>query len=373
VASTSSHKPVAKAYTPQNFHFPKCAKGMQCDAAGSFPDLGQAGAIKKYCPSKPTTVAYLDGQGNNQYRKIAHAEFVAEAGVCKTLKTVYDNANDSETTYLSDLNSLVSQGIKVIVTYDDFGCAVLPEIRKAYQHGVQIVGWASPVCASAVAGKDYTGLVIENNYAVGQDAALYLNKQLHGKGNLIYVAGTPGNLLDGDWLAGFRSKADPGLKLLATAQGGWTLDGNTQSVLPLVSKYKKIDAIITSYTATAAGAVQDFINAHKPVPILVGQSDDMQNVCQYWQVHKKQKSFQTYSLDGDQMFIRVALRLALTKAEGKKDTVDPPLNHGEILIDNQPFINTSAGQIPKCNSHQPPGVDFASDLPASQVVQISAS
>lgn len=372
-AFADSHKPVAKAYTPQNFHFPACRKGMQCDAAGKFPDLGQAGAIKKFCPSKPTTVAYLDGQGNNQYRKIARAEFVAEASTCKNLKPVYDNANDSETTYLSDLTSLVSQGIKVIVTYDDFGCAVLPEIRKAYQQGVQVVGWASPVCSSAVAGKDYTGLVIENNYAVGQGAAEYLNKQLHGKGQLIYIAGTPGNLLDGDWLAGFHSKADRGLKVVAIAQGGWTLDGNEQSVLPLISKYPDVKAIITGYTATAAGAVQDYMNAHKKVPILVGQTDDMQNVCQYWQLHKTQKSFQTYSLDGDQMYVRIALRLALSASEGKKDTVDPPMSHGEILINNQPFLNTSAGQVPKCVKSDPPGVDFASDLPASQVIKISAS
>ena len=144
-------------------------------------------------------------------------------------------------------------------------------------------------------------------------------------------------------------------------------------MLPLLSKYPNISAIITGYTGSAAGAVQDYINAHKPVPVLVGQTDDMQNVCQYWQVHAQQPSFQINSLDGDQMFIGIALREGVAAAVGKKDTVDPPFSHGEILINNQPFIDTAAGSIPKCDTNDPPGLDFASDLPLTQVLSISRS
>ena len=351
-----SGAPAATAVTPQNF---------------KFPDFGQSHSIKALCPSSPMKVAYLDGQGNNQYRKIARAEFEDEAKQCKTLTTIYDNANDDESTYLSDLNALVSQGVKVIVTYDDFGAAVLPELRAAYKKGIQVVAWATPVSPNAVAGKDYTGLVIENNYESGQSSAEYLNKQLHGKGQLVYLAGTPGNLLDNDWLAGFHSKAAAGLKIVAKAQGGWTVDGNEQAMLPLLSKYPHIDAIITGYTGSAAGAVQDYINAHRDVPILAGETDDMQNVCQYAAVHAKDPGFQIHSLDGDQMFIAIALRAGVAAAQHKKDTVDPPFSHGQILINNQPFIDTAAGQIPKCDSSAPPGLDFASDLPLAQVEKIS--
>lgn len=326
------------------------------------------------CPKQHMKVAYLDGMGGNQYRKVARAEFLNEASYCKTLSgAVYDNANDDETTYLSDLNALVSQGDKVIVTYDDFGCAVLPELRAAYKKGVQIVGWASPVCNSAKAGVDYTGLVIENNYATGQQAAEFLDKYFHGKADMIYIAGTPGNLLDGVWLSGFRSKAAKGLKILAKAQGDWNISGNTTSVLPLVTKYPQANVLLNSYTAVAAGAVEDYLSAHRSVPSVVGQTDDMQNVCQYWQIHKKQPSFQTWSVDGDQMFVRIALREGVAAADGVKDTVDPPFTDGEILIDNQPFINTEIGRIPKCAASYPPGFDFASDLSVKQVLTISKS
>lgn len=377
VATTSdvsdASAPVATAVTPQSFHFPTCEKTMACASAGTFPDFGQIGAMRAMCPKSPMRVAYLDGSGSNQYRKIARAEFLAEASACPNVSAVYDNADDDESTYLSYLDALMSQGVKVIVTYDDFGAAVLPELRRAYQQGIQVVAWATPVSPDAVAGKDYTGLVIENNYESGQYAARYLNRQLHGKGQLVYLAGTPGNLLDAQWLAGFHSLADPGLKIVATAQGGWTVDGNEQAMLPLMSKYPNISAIITGYTGSAAGAIQDYINAHKAVPVLVGQTDDMQNVCQYWQVHAQQPSFQIASLDGDQMYVGIALREGVAAAEGKKDTVDPPFSHGEVLINNQPFIDTSAGSTPKCDASAPPGLDFASDLPLSQVQSISQS
>lgn len=116
--------------TPATFHFPNCKAPMDCALGGApFPDFGQVGAIKKMCPKQNWLVAYLDGQGNNQYRKIARAEFQDEASYCPTLKAVYDNANLSESTFLADLNALVSQHAKVIVVYDDFGAAVLPELR----------------------------------------------------------------------------------------------------------------------------------------------------------------------------------------------------------------------------------------------------
>lgn len=358
--------------TPATFHFPSCKAPMDCALGGAFPDFGQAGAIKRICPAQNWKVAYLDGQGNNQYRKIVRAEFQDEASYCPTLTAIYDNANDNETTYLSDLNSLVSQNVKVIVTYDDFGAAVLPELRAAYKKGIQVVAILTPLSLTAKAGVDYTGLVMQNNYATGQNAAKFLNGYLHGKGQLIYIGGTPGNLADGEWLSGFRSVASKGLDIVAQAEGGWTLAGNETVMLPLVSKYPKVAAIINSYTAVAAGAVSDYLAAHVPVPMNVGQADDMQNACQYWSIHRTQPSFQTWSVDGDQLFVRIGLREGVAAAEGKKDTIDPPWTDGEILIDNQPLMNSAAGIMPKCNPKYAPGFDFQSDLPASVVEKISA-
>ena len=130
--------------------------------------------------------------------------------------------------------------------------------------------------------------------------------------------------------------------------------------------------LLNSYTAVAAGAVADYLSAKAPVPMVVGQTDDMQNACQYWTIHKTQPSFQTWSVDGDQQFIRIALREGVAAAEGKTDKIDPPWTDGQILIDNQVFMNSTVGQMPKCNPKYAPGFNFSSDLPAATIEQISA-
>jgi len=363
----SSGGATVQAIDPSNFTFPPCEQPMNCAAVPGFPDMGQAGAIQEFCPSEPITVALLDGIGNNQWRKITRAEFEDEASRCPGMQAVYLSADGSQQTFLSHLNSLVSRGIKVMVLYNDFGMATLPTITDYYKQGVHIALHGAPVSPDAVDGVDYTSITVGDSYGSGVQSAEFLNKVLPNGGTVIYIGGTPGNQLDPEFVKGYADTANSNIQIAEQVTGGWTYDGNLQAVVPLLSKYDKIDAIVTSYTATAAGAVQAFINAGLPVPYLVGQSTSMQNVCQYEQIIKNQPDYQMFSIDGDQMFVRIALRKALAEYMGVPDTVDP----GPGPINNQPLVDTSKGLVPKCDPSAPPGTGFASDLPQDEVLAIS--
>lgn len=367
-SGSAAYSYTAPTATDAGFAYPRCTQPMACAQVDGFPDIGQAGAIARMCPTREMTVALLDGQGANQWRRITRAEFEDEAGRCPTISTVYVDANGSQSNYITSLNSLVSQGVDAILTYNDFGASVAPALRTAYRRGVQIVPYAAPVSATAKDGVDYTALIMQSNFLAGADAARFLNAHFNGKANYIYIAGSPGNLGDPEYVAGFDSVASPGLNLLATVQGNWTLAGNQEATLPVMAKYQNIDAIVTSYTATAAGAIQNFINARREVPVLVGQADSMQNICQYWEIKKNQPGFETFSVDGDQMIVRRALREAVAAAEGRPNPVDPQ----NKTIVQQPMIDTKSGKISRCIPGMP-SLSLASDLPLETVQRISES
>lgn len=351
-----------------------CTPQMACGVASKgFPDIGKAGAIRAICPKESMTVAQLDGISGNPWRKLTHAEFLDEASHCPNIHTIYQSANGSESAYVSDLNSLVSQGVDVIVTYDDFGAAALPAIRAAFKAGVAIVPYASPPTTEPQAGVDYTAFVTQDTFDAGREDGLFLNRALPNGGNLIYIGGSPGNLLDPVFLKGFHSVANSNLNLLESVTGKWTIAGNQTAVQPLLSKYSKIDAMFTSYTATAAGAVQAFLNANRKVPMLAGLSPDMQNVCQYHKIHQTDPSFQLFSTSADQQYVRIALRVGVAAAQNIKDIADdwaPNQGKASISIKNPVLIDTLKGKTPDCNPNVPPGTSLSSDLLLSEVLKV---
>lgn len=307
------------------------------------------------------TIGYLDGFGGNPWRETVKAEFENEASFCPNLKTLYVDANLNPQAYQSDINSLVARGVNAIVTYDDFGTTMVPAIQHAFKQGVPVVANEAEISPTAVAGQDYTGVAKLNAYAVGQAWGRYLSKQLHGHGNVIYLWGTPGNQEDPEYLAGFRSTAAPGLKLLdpTSVPTNWDIGKTKQVASGFISKYPRIDALMSSYGAAAVEALQTFLSLGKPIPALATISSSNQLVCFWHEHHQGEPSFQVFTEDGGTNIVRIALREAVAAAQHKKD---PEPDYLTLA----PFIDTSAGKIPACQSSLPAGADPSSDLSVSQ-------
>ena len=97
---------------------------------GTVGVQGDIQDISNFCGDKDITVALADGFGGNSWRKITRAIFEAEAAKCPNIKKVlYTDAQGDTQKAISDINSLVAQGVNVIVTFVDGGEALLPTIQ----------------------------------------------------------------------------------------------------------------------------------------------------------------------------------------------------------------------------------------------------
>jgi ribose transport system substrate-binding protein len=138
-------------------------------AGGAWPDdkviapVGRIGNVDelvtmdKVCGTKPIRVALVDGFGGNSWRRITRAEYEDEARKCPNITEVLyaDGQNNPQKT-ISDIQSLVAQGVEAIVVFPDAGPAMLPAIRAAHKAGTAIVAYtASP---GGKPGVDYLGL-----------------------------------------------------------------------------------------------------------------------------------------------------------------------------------------------------------------------
>lgn len=159
---------------------------------GTVGVQGDIQDISNFCGDKDITVALADGFGGNSWRKITRAIFEAEAAKCPNIKKVlYTDAQGDTQKAISDINSLVAQGVNVIVTFVDGGEALLPTIQKATAAGVKVVPFVgSP---GGTPGKDYVDFVSEDITTYGKNLADWTIKTMGGKGNLVMLGGIAGN------------------------------------------------------------------------------------------------------------------------------------------------------------------------------------
>src|ERR1700677_471745 len=227
-------------------------------------------SMASLCGTKPIKVAHATGFSGNSWRQIAKAELEDEASKCKNITEVaYTDAQLNPQKGISDIQGLVAQGFDAIVVFPDAGPALLPAIRAAYKSGVSIVPYlASP---NGSAGKDYVDSVVPDNVAIGEVWGKWISEQLHGKGLVVFLGGTPGNTTDQAQYATIKKlfAATPDLKLLEGVQITNYSSAEAQKVMTgLLAQHPDISGVIDSYGGSAIGVVRAFVSSgRKLVPL----------------------------------------------------------------------------------------------------------
>ncbi|MEA5455215.1 substrate-binding domain-containing protein [Sinomonas sp. JGH33] len=328
--------------------------------------------VSKFCGTKPIKVAFADGFGGNSWRKITRALFEAEAKKCSNITSIsYTDAQGNTQKAIADINSLVAQGVNVIVSFPDAGPALLPTIKKATAAGVKFV----PIVASpgGQAGTDYVDFVSEDVNTYGKGLADWTIKQMHGKGNLVMLGGQAGNPYSQAVYEGVKKAvaANPDIKLLNAQMGdvpvdtGWEPGKTKQVVAGLITKFGSIDGIVADYGGGSVGGVQAFVEAGKPIPVW-SANDSNQFACLWSQYHPSQPSFEVATESSRNWVAIPALHKGLAAFNGIVDT-EPSTYNLQIIEDS-----TDTSRMPVCNKDLPNDAILSSGLSVDQLKALFA-
>jgi len=346
------------ALTACNSSSTQAADGGTPVAAVKTGATAELANIADLCGTKKLVVGMSDLFGGNSWRKITRAEFENEASKCPNITTtLYTDAQNNPQKQISDINGLVAQGVNVLII-NDLGPSSLPTLRKATAAGVKVVPFiANP---GGKVGTDYTNFVGEDVVAYGAALADWEVKALNGKGNVVVLGGLAGNSYSqAVYDAAKTALAKSGMTLLNT--NGYIVTnwdpGQTQKVVAgLLTKYPKIDGIISDYGGGSVGGIRAFLAANRPLPVWAA-NDSNQFACLWKQYHPQQPTFQIGTVSSRNWMSRVALREGVAAAEG---TVDP-----EPTIIKLPLFEDSlaGGDLaPHCDSNLPPDAILSSQL-----------
>ena len=259
--------------------------GLICTAVHAAEDsiTNHQGDITPMCGTKPMVVGVSDGYGGNTWRKTGLAEVKDELSRCKNVtRVIYSNANGDPQKANSDINSMVAQGINVLILLPDFGAVQLPAMRAAMKAGVAVVPYSAQM--DGVPGRDYVVNVVGNTKQIGVLWADWLGTTLK-KGNVVFMGGSPGATTSQNFMDGLRGglKKYPDLKLLNEQYivTNWNPVDAQKATVGLIAQYPKIDAIVTDGGLTALAAVKAFEQAHLPVPAIATIASDNQVNCHF--------------------------------------------------------------------------------------------
>ncbi|WP_375474729.1 substrate-binding domain-containing protein [uncultured Jatrophihabitans sp.] len=281
----------------------KCWQGTSCST-------GTGGSV---------TLGLADGFGDNTWRKISKMEITLQALHYKNIgKIIYTNAHGDLSQMNANIRSLTAQGVKAIVTYDDFGSAVLPAFTAAQRAGAKVssfVGGIPDAPTSAVANQ-----VHEDICTAGTEMAKTASTLVGGSGQVAFFNGTPGNPQGATWnKCAEKQFADSGGKISVAykADTDWTPAGTFKAASGLVSTGKPVKAILYDYADPLPQVVKAFEQAGKVSPALITftSNNDLFGV---WQkAQGTPKAFDLYYTSGLNYQSRISVTAVMDLLAGK--------------------------------------------------------
>ena len=196
------------------------------------------------------------------------------------------DANLSNEQQLTDIDTLISKGAKVLILLAQDNKAVLPGLQKAKDAGIPVIAYDRLI-------EDPSILYITfDNVLVGKAEADAVIKKVP-KGNYVLIKGDPGDpnastFLPSGWdQAGLKDKVASGdIKIIGPAEGTFTdawktekAQSNMEAIIDQANASgQKIDAILAENDSTALGVVAALTAKSYGYPPLSGQDGDPANL-----------------------------------------------------------------------------------------------
>jgi ABC-type sugar transport system substrate-binding protein len=265
------------------------------------------------------TLGIADGFGDNTWRQFTKMEIILQALHYKQVgKIIYTNAHGLLSQFQANIRSLTAQGVKAIVTYDDFGTAAVPAFAAAQRAGAKVsayVGGIPNAPTTAVAVQ-----VSANICAAGTSMADTTSSLLSGKGEVAFFNGTPGNPQGAAWnqcaSQEFKAKGG-GITVAYQANTNWTPAGAQQAAAGLVSTGKPVKAILYDYADPLTQVVKAFQQAGRVSPALVTWTSNNALFGVWQQDQGTAKAFDLYYTNGLNWESRVSVTAVLAALGGQ--------------------------------------------------------
>jgi ribose transport system substrate-binding protein len=203
----------------------------------------------------PWRVAMVDG--NKKYA----------AEHCPDINLVVTDGQNQATKQVSDVESLMARGIKVLIISPLQAQALTPIVKQAMDAKIPVVTLDREVNTKV------TCQIGAENKPIGEDAGKFIVEKLGGKGNIIEIQGTAGASATIDRHNGFRDslKDAPNIKVIADQYCDYLREPAVKFVEDMLQRFGsgQIQAIYAHNDEMALGAAKAVADAGRSKEIII--------------------------------------------------------------------------------------------------------
>ena len=202
-------------------------------------------------------VGFAQTESNNPWR-VAETNSMQDEAKKLGYQLVYTDAASSAAKQVSDVNSMIAQGVDVIFLAPREEKPLVPAIFAAKKAGVTMILLDRNVDQNlAKAGRDYLTFIGSDFVEEGHRIAEWLIKATGGKAQIIELEGTTGASAATDRKKGFDEiiAKQPGMKIVASQNGDFTRDKGRQVTETLLQAHPDVTAVYAHNDEMALGAI----------------------------------------------------------------------------------------------------------------------
>ena len=288
------------------------------------------------------TVAYIEQFGENVFRQMSKMEFILQALTYPQVgKIIYKSAHSDLNQGIADFKAAIAQKVDVIVSYPDFGDAMLPVMKEATKAGIPVASYAWGYVTGP--GTNYLTVVGEDTCKLGKAYAQIMNTQVKS-GNIAFLGGFPGNPLSLSWQKCEQAALNPNIHVVANEPTNWDPSKVQGVVAGILAAHPDVKGWSYEYgLGMAQGAFAAYQAAGKPFDaVLTLRTDDVGMGCAFNKLNNPNLKMWYYTSGNPQ--IRVAFTAAMMKLKGAKI---PPTIVFPIQLQNQRVRNSCVKGYPQ--------------------------
>lgn len=162
-------------------------------------------------------------------------------------------AYDSDERQVEQIDSLVNEGIDLLIIAPNQVQTISPAIDRAYDKGIPVI-----VFERKTSSQKYTAFISADNYEMGRTMGEYIASRLDGKGNVLEIKGLEGSSPAIERHKGFMDAIEkvPGIKVVGSLQGDWTEETAYETTKQWFATNKdvRVDLVFGANDRTAMGA-----------------------------------------------------------------------------------------------------------------------
>ena len=162
-------------------------------------------------------------------------------------------AYDSDERQVQQIDSLVNNGIDLLIVAPNQVQTISPAIDRAYDKGIPVI-----VFERKTGSQKYTAFISADNYEMGRVMGDYIISRLHGQGTVLEIKGLEGSSPAIERHKGFMDAIEkvPGIKVVGSLQGDWTETTAYESTKQWLQNNKdvRVDLVFGANDRTAMGA-----------------------------------------------------------------------------------------------------------------------